>query len=298
MSEPMDCDIMQDGCLKRTAELFGMKSDKLFWYSLGHLGLTEKDPEGQRLYDIAVGTAKYYKNLKAEQAVPIWQPLEERWYKSLESGTPWYEVYGMREFVVESWACFVTYSRRYLMSLSKIREKLGTVKTVTDLGCGIGLTTAYLKSLFPEAAVVGTNLKGDQFDVATKTGLDCGFSVVEAETRKGVDLLFASEYFEHFRSPIEHLGELLGSGDERPRVVMTANSFSLRSIGHFPSYLINGAEVGYKKAQRQFNIAMRASGYTEVETGFWNGRPAVWSREATVVRQPVKREPVLKTPVL
>lgn len=45
---------------------------------------------------------------------------------------------------------------------------------------------------------------------------------------------FASEYFEHHELPVKHLIELLEVS--HPRLLVIANSFGARSIGHFDSY--------------------------------------------------------------
>lgn len=150
---------------------------------------------------------------------------------------------------------------------------------VVDLGCGFGYTTAALKESFPEACVVGTNIRDTlQWKVARKVGLEKGFTVGSSpkDVGKRADLVFASEYFEHFQKPIEHLEDVLHRLE--PRSMVIANSFGSRSVGHFDEYLHEGSTISNKAVGRSFNRYLRSKGYRLMETGFWNGRPAVWEK--------------------
>jgi SAM-dependent methyltransferase len=204
--------------------------------------------------------------------------LERRWYASLASGAPDFAIYGSLGYVAEAWACWATYARKYLRLL---RDKgalgdLGPFASVADVGCGIGYSTAAFRDLFPEAAVVGTNL------TVTPQGLLCadlaaerGFDLLPALDR-AVDLLFASEYFEHFQAPVDHLRELLEVG--RPRVVVAASTFGSPSAGHFPAYRVDGADLDGRATAAAWAAAMRDAGFVQRKTGFWNNRPSVWVR--------------------
>ena len=237
---------------------------------------------------------------------PSVQPLadlERRWYASLEAsgrmsgspllgteGDPDYAVYGDPAFLSELWACWVVYSRQYLRTIESpksmvnqsIRDHIGPVSRVVDLGCGAGYTTAALGKMF-NAEAVGTNVEGtSQYEIASEFGRREGFRLVPSvqSISGGADLVFASEYFEHLEAPIEHLREVLDV--LQPRALLVANAFSSPAIGHFPFYRdasslfgISGKEIG-----RMFGKVLRQHGYKTVETKCWNNRPMYWRKEA------------------
>lgn len=191
-------------------------------------------------------------------------------------------------YACNTWACWMVYSRRYLLALIKLLN-LGlldrtTVRSVADVGCGFGHTTAALKEIFPDARVFGTNLPDTaQFRIAEEQGKLHGFEMVPDVSRVDgdVDLVFASEYFEHIFRPIEHLAGILR---KRPTIFMVASAFGTKSIGHFPSYAIGKQIVPGNLVGRKFNDFLRAHGYERLATpksGFWNNRPAVY-----VLREP------------
>jgi hypothetical protein len=78
---------------------------------------------------------------------------------------------------------------------------------VADLGCRMGITPCP-QEMFPQAEVTGTNLAGTtQTAIALRLGRQFGFQVRETvqQIPAPVDLVFASEYFEHIPAPIDHL---------------------------------------------------------------------------------------------
>lgn len=210
--------------------------------------------------------------------------LERRWYASLDAGAPDWTVYQDRAYLADLWACWVGYSRKYLVQLRKsyapggVLEELRDVRRVADLGCGCGLSTTALAELFPEAEVVGTNLAGtEQYEIARINGEARGFEVVsELEEVGHVDLVFASEYFEHFGEPGAHLEDVLDL--LRPAALLVASTFGAPSIGHFRSYEVDGRVVPGGSTGRAFNAILRRRGYEAVTTGWWNNRPAYWRR--------------------
>jgi len=92
------------------------------------------------------------------------------------------------------------------------------------------------------------------------------------------DLVFASEYFEHWEAPIEHLEEVLSKAT--PKALVIANAFGSKSVGHFDVYKDRGVEFSPKNISRKFNQCLRNHGYTLVQTKFWNGRPTVWIKQS------------------
>lgn len=224
--------------------------------------------------------AYYGGNLKQREEVRYLQGLEVKWYKSLDSEKPDYSGYADQYYFTDLWACWSIYSRGYIRAIRSnvsLMTNLSDVRGVLDLGCGIGYTTTALMELFPFAKVFGTNLSGtDQFEFCKFMASIKGFSIVAGATdiADTIDLVFASEYFEHIEAPLDHLGELL---DLKPRFIITANAFGAISYGHFRHYIVNGEKVVCTDLPRLFADRMRSNGYAKEKTGFWNNRPTVWS---------------------
>jgi hypothetical protein len=136
--------------------------------------------------------------------------------------------------------------------------------------------------MFPSAEVFGTQFEGScQWKLAEEVGKAAGFSLAPCARalNRQIDLVFASEYFEHIEEPIEHLLEVLRVC--KPKYLLLANSFGTTSIGHFDVYKHAGQRVDGKKMSRAFNKVLRASGYMQRKTKCWNGRPAYWLQTKT-----------------
>jgi len=224
----------------------------------------------------------------SREVTELEQALQLRWYDSLAAGKADYGVYATDYYLGEMWACWSVYSRKYLTGILQpkslppygILGHLGTVRRVVDLGCGIGFTTAALREIFPHADVGATNLNGTaQAEVARRMAKQFGFRLSETvEAFKGpTDLVFASEYFEHIESPLDHLEEVLTT--LTPRTLLVANSFGTRAIGHFNHYLVAGQPMPGHALSRMFNAALRHHGYRKMKTAMWNQRPAYWVRQ-------------------
>lgn len=234
-------------------------------------------------FRLALMTAAYYTGTAATRDhLRRAQTLEARWYASLAAGTPDYSVYDDDLFISDVWACWAIYSRKYLCALKAQCHLFHDVRSIADLGCGIGYTTAAWKELLPQTQVYGTQLSSSfQFQVAAAVGQARGFDVVET-VQPETDLVFASEYFEHFERPITHLLDILRIA--RPKMLIVANAFGARSIGHFDTYLepvscldeIVDRSVANTTIGRRFNACLVDHGYEKVKTGFWNDRPAMW----------------------
>jgi len=207
------------------------------------------------------------------------QNLEQAWYTSVRSGTPNYALYDDVFIIADVFACWVVYSRGYLQSCQSpkslgdrsILSMIGEPHCIVDVGCGIGFT-AKLKTLFPTAQVYGTNLKNTkQYEICKHVAQAANFLMVEniAEVPDAIDLVFASEYFEHFENPRLHAETIFR---RQPRYALIANSFGSTSFGHFELYEgIPGKQYG-----RIFNTHLRTLGYQKIPTKNWNGRPAFW----------------------
>ena len=226
--------------------------------------------------------------------------LEKRWYESLNNDDcddqsyltePAYDVYDDDYYFTDLWACWHMYSRPYLRSLSKINPQVPTqsildmlenVKSVVDLGCGIGYTTAALKQLFPKARVYGTNLQDTKlYEFCEKMSQDFDFELVTSPEKisGGADFVFASEYFEHIRFVIEHLSEILEF--LKPKFLYIANAFNTISVGHFEWYRQSNNPLlvtHQSKISGEFNGLLRERGYKMIRTKNWNHRPLLWGK--------------------
>lgn len=225
---------------------------------------------------------KSIRSLRGTKTARCQDALEARWYDSLKNGNPDYGVYDSIDIVPDLWACWVVYSREYLRSIASpkalpngsIVDDIGHAECIVDLGCGIGYSTAALKQLFPKSIVIGTNLPHTaQFKICEKVSTLYGFSVADGLIERA-DLVFASEYFEHFERPIEHLEEVITK--LKPTRVLTANSFNAVSLGHFSVYRHSSLMLQGRATSRLFRKAMNAYGYKKVPTRCWNDRPTYW----------------------
>ena len=248
---------------------------------------------------LALNAIRYYKGNKYERKYQrLLYELETRWYASLESNKPDYSIYNDIAYLSDIWACWNVYSRKYLLNINSgkslayrdshnnwskyksIVEDIGIIKSVVDLGCGFGYTTAGLKELFTGARVYGTNIKDStQYKIASYFGNNYGFSLVPDIYSLGtsIDLVFASEYFEHIINATEHLIEIIDI--LKPKYFITANAFTAKSMGHFYRYKYNGTYYDGKTTSRLFNKVLRTNGYEKVHTNLWNSRPAYWKKK-------------------
>lgn len=210
--------------------------------------------------------------------------LEAYWYETLNI-RPDFSVYDEPYYLGDIWACWCLYSRKYLLSLKNpksmnsqsVIDYFGDLKTVVDLGCGFGFTTLGLKEIFNKSRVIGTNLESSyQFQVAQFNTQGSGVEIKSDFYSLGnVDLIFASEYFEHFERPLEHLREVISSC--KPKYMIIANGFNGRAIGHFKIYKDHAEEYEPKKMSLKFGKTLRDLGYKKMKTNIWNNRPAIWS---------------------
>ena len=239
----------------------------------------------EKLKDIAKGLMRFYRGSKRSKHFAYMKnnALENRWYESLESGNADYSVYDDEIYISDLWACWVLYSRYYLKAIknpkSEVVLQTNQIKKIVDVGCGFGYTTLALKQMFPNATVIGTNLEDTtQIKVAREIGIEYGFDVVSDYTQIGgdADIVFASEYFEHFEKPVEHLFEVMDCTDAKTFIF--ANSFGTKSIGHFHQYKIDGELVQGNRVSRKFNSKLKERGYKRTQTMIWNRKPDLWEK--------------------
>ena len=241
----------------------------------------------EKFFTLASNALSYYKGSKTQrEQLREYQEIESRWYDSLKAGSPDYTVYDDPYMLVEVWACWVMYSRKYIGLLDKpgqtqygsLRDALGNINSIADIGCGCAYTTSAWKQAYPDADVLGTQVCGSpQFEIATNMGAQHGFRIIGA-LEEHADLVFASEYFEHWEAPVEHLEEVLSKAT--PKALIIANAFGSKSVGHFDVYKDRGVDYTPKAISKKFNGALRNHGYSLVKTKFWNGRPTVWIKQS------------------
>lgn len=201
-------------------------------------------------------------------------PLEDRWYKSLET-SPDYGVYEDEYYFVDLMACYWIFSRGYVVNLGKkvfdnrtksLSEKF-EVSSMIDIGCGLGDTTNDFKKIFPNATIYATNLPSPQLEYC-KQNIDA--KILTDIPSIHIDLVFASEFFEHLKYPISYLDKVIRVNT--PNVLILANSFNTKSIGHFKEY----EGIDQKFISRAFNWRLRELGYIKMKTAIWNDKPSVW----------------------
>lgn len=239
----------------------------------------------EKARNLALDAIKYYKGNDLVRAkLRHLQLLEKQWYNSLKCGAPDYSVYNDQYLISDLWACWMVYSRDYFLRIisdkslidKSIVDDIGDIKSIADLGCGIGYTSACLKLLFPNAKVTATNIPDTyQYRVANIIGKKYSFEVLP-EIDKHVDLVFASEYFEHIETAIENLQRIIYIAE--PKYLLIANAFDTKSLGHFNKYNHCGIVLDASVMNKHFNSVLKSLGYEHIKTKCWNNRPAYWKK--------------------
>lgn len=201
--------------------------------------------------------------------------MTDDWYHFLDQGNieKAYEVYNYDYYFTDLWTCFATYSRGYLRNVRK-QLQFDPNSTIVDLGCGVALTTSALMQTYPNSRVIGTNIPDTkQWQFAKHMSSKYGFEI-QPSLQEQVDVVFASEYFEHIQAPLAHLDELVAKS--KPKYFIIANAFNTRSIGHFEKYVHNGTTIDQSLISRMFNDRLRSHGYIKEKMPFFNNKPNVW----------------------
>jgi SAM-dependent methyltransferase len=225
--------------------------------------------EELELVETAQRTIKHLRSSKTDraQSAPT-EALMTKWYEKNDLA-----IYRERAYLAELLACFVCYSRVHIKQIRNVVEK---PLTVLDLGGGIGYSTATLAQLYPQARCFYYDLQDTfQAKFAEELANDYNFypvySLLDLPTT--VDVGFASEYFEHFDDPVQHLNAILNFC--KPRHFFIANSFNAKAVGHFDLYWHGYEPIMPTNIGRVFNKVMRKQ-YLTVATRFWNNRPQYW----------------------
>jgi hypothetical protein len=123
--------------------------------------------------------------------------------------------------------------------------------------------------------VLGTQLPSDQRRVAEELSKTHSFQIADSMKSSGDAVVFMLDYLEHFECPTDHLKTII---EQKPKLLVMANSFGATAVGHFPKYKIGDSLFGNKETGRHFSKWLKSNGYKKVETGFYNNRPAIWER--------------------
>jgi hypothetical protein len=211
--------------------------------------------------------------------------LQDRWYRSIRRGEPDYSVYGADEYIADAWSSWADCSRKHLINIMNdksfpdhrsARSVFIGVNKIIDAGCGFAFSTIALKQMFPHARVIGTNLPGTlQYKVDEHLSKIHNFEMVDDVDKVGrSDMVFCSEYFEHFEAPIEHLKHVIMN--TRPKIIVVANAFGTIGVGHFERYRVGKNLFNGRNTSKKFNDALRMNGYNKLNTKIWNQRPTIW----------------------
>lgn len=234
---------------------------------------------------------KYYKgNKEVRDKLVDLISLENKWYNALDEGKIDYSVYDDDYYFTDIWSCWCIYSREYMRAIKKHNSLNETTSiyngkfknfnnNIVDLGCGVGYTTIAWKQLFPNSNVFGVNLKDTkQYKFCEKNSKKYNFNLVSSisDIKENIDILFASEYFEHIINPIEHINDIIKS--HNPKYLFLANSFNTRSVGHFKTYIHEDIDIDQSKISKIFNNNLNKKGYVKVKTKLWNNRPTLWEK--------------------
>jgi len=214
----------------------------------------------------------------------LFKKLTVKWYDHLgrREMDEAFSVYDDDYYFIDIFQCFKTYSRVYIRQLAKnkIYDEMKSIRSFVDVGCGLSYSTCALKQIFPNAKGYAVNLRDTkQWGFCGIMAARHGFELVGAidEIKGDVDLVFASEFYEHLENPIAHVRDVVDRLN--PKYMVIANSFNVWAIGHFEKYDFNGRVVDQADAGREFNKYVRSLGYESVKCGMWNNKPLVWRKQ-------------------
>jgi len=158
------------------------------------------------------------------------------------------------------------------------------IKSIVDVGAGIGLSTMLLADLFPSAKVYYNNitpsLQADFFESHKHYTIASTFIPQEITEKEMMqhgpfDMLFASEYFEHFEYPMRQTDFLLNKIGFKHLVIN--NSFNVKAYGHFKEFKHNET-LAPKKMSKLWLKTVRED-YYELDVKCWNGRPKIFEKK-------------------
>lgn len=231
------------------------------------------------LFDIDVLEAK--RLVKTDE---LFQRLTKEWYKHLhdENMVDAFAVYNDDYYFIDIFLCYTTYSREYIKKIIKHAKfaELAACDSIIDIGCGIGYSTATLKQIMPNVKAYAVNLKDTkQWKFCEIMAKRHDFQLIDDIDKAGkVDIVFASEFFEHISNPIAYIDNIVKSLD--PKYMIIANSFGTWSIGHFENYWHEHARrtISQNKMEKEFNKYLKYLGFINVGDKIWNNKPKIWQK--------------------
>ena len=264
-----------------------------FCYLLDQAGISDSKKIGNVAnHTMALLKSEGKQGIKAHKDL---MNLEDRWYESLRvKKDPDFSVYNEKIYLSEVWCCWDFYAKKYIKDILTpklvpplgikpyMQDKHDSDGMILDLGNGIGFSSAAFKQKFPKHVVIGTNVEGSyQWILNIIMSKFYNYKLWNPETfdnfswtLEKVQLVFASEYFEHFEKPVEHLIYILKKTNTK--VLVAANAFGADSCGHFDYYIHEGKHYEPSAISRLFGKVLKEHGYKKLKTKCWNARPSIW----------------------
>jgi len=226
-----------------------------------------------------LGTTKHGLRETVRRIGPL---LEDQWYSS---GCQDFSVYGHEDYPYLMLDCYRGWSRMAAVNTVTFCKRVGfKPKSILDVYAGTGQTTVLFAKSFPDATVWFHNTEPDQ--VAFMKQLADHYGVTNIKVTKDPvpsEVVFASEAMEHVKDPLAFILPVLR--DPAVKVYMDASSFTINSIGHFPTYLKDGVEHSREDFKRIFFNTLAQEGFHAAHTKrhfvyprFYNGHPNVLVR--------------------
>lgn len=222
-------------------------------------------------------------NCKSSTSFEV-KELDNWWYDNYRD----FSRYKSYHYLYAGLNCFNNYSKQCALYA---KQYLGDkpIKSIVDVGAGIGLSTMLLADLFPSARVYYNNitpsLQSEFFEehknakvnnMAYKSQPVSAITEEDMRTHGPFDMLFASEYFEHFEEPIKQTDFLLNQVGFTYLVVN--NSFNVKAYGHFEQFKHNEILTMPKAMSKLWLKTVRES-YNELDVKCWNGRPKIFEKK-------------------
>jgi len=183
--------------------------------------------------------------------------------------------------------CYFDYSKGAVRFLEINKDKLPGINRILDLGAGNGLTSMHLSEAF-NCTVYYNQLDGIQKIFAKELFMrykpNCVILPEDKnfiKTRGDIDLVFASDFFEHLEYPVNFLENVIKRTN--PKYITTCNAFTAPHPDHIQKYKYQEDNESYieiepKQMSRFFSKKMRDNGY-EVYLSGWHCRPYIWRKE-------------------
>jgi 2-polyprenyl-3-methyl-5-hydroxy-6-metoxy-1,4-benzoquinol methylase len=144
------------------------------------------------------------------------------------------------------------------------------VTRILEVGCGEGEVGMRLKEIFPRARYTGTDIAPEVITEARRRYPSLTFEVASISALSGknydVDLVIASEVFEHLDNPGQSMADLLRipfryllvSVPREPvwRVLNVARGKYLGDLGNTPGHLNHWSKKGFIEFIKQFDSSL------------------------------------------